>query len=313
MGTAGRTPEPGYVAPYSESGLERATERRGDPAWAECLGRGDVELLVLWGGRCIVGDDGEPSVLVGGEAAALVQRSEEPMLLGISEGRAVFAVDLGHLAEREAVEGVGAAATADLRDLVARLDPVLASRLAYARGLAFWHDHARYCGACGHPTAFSSAGHVRQCTGSACGELLFPRISPAVIVLVEAVGPPPRCLLGRHRLSKAGSFATLAGFVEIGESLEGAVRREVAEETGIEVGAVTYRASQAWPFPGGLMLAFRAEALCDTPRPDGEEVVEARWFTRDELSDLAAVTDGGLGRHDSIDRFLLEDWLDRTA
>lgn len=313
MATAGRTSQLEYVAPYSASGLERATDRRGEPAWVDGVRRGDVEALVLRSGRCIVGADGAPTVLAGDEARTLVQRCEDPMLLGVSAGRAVFAVDLGHLDEREAVELVGGAGTSDLRELVAGLDPVLASRLAYARGLSFWHDHARYCGACGHATASTSAGHVRRCTGPACGELLFPRISPAVIVLVETAGPPPRCLLGRHRLSMPGTFSTLAGFVEIGESLEGAVRREVAEETGIEVLDVRYRGSQAWPFPAGIMLAFRAEALFDTPAPDGDEVVEARWFTREELSALAAPTGGRLGRGDSIDRYLLEDWLHETA
>ena len=127
-----------------------------------------------------------------------------------------------------------------------------------------------------------------MCRDNRCGKLLFPRIEPAVIVLVEAPGAPRRCLLGRHQGAAAGVYATLAGFVEIGESLEDAVRREVAEEAGVQVGAVTYQASQAWPFPAGLMVGFRARAISAAIAADHHELAEARWFTRDELCEQAA-------------------------
>jgi NAD+ diphosphatase len=309
------TPPAEYVAAYSHSSLDRATSLRTDPAWRSSLLGGDLEVLVLRCGRCLVDDDHQPVVLVGDQARALMSGTEEPMLLGLSSdragraGRAVFAVDLKGLDEAEATRRVGAASTIELREIVTRLDGVTASRLAYARGLSIWHDHARFCGICGNPTTSTAAGHARTCTGTACGELHFPRISPAVIVLVESPGPPARCLLGRHRQSRLGGYSTLAGFVEIGESLEEAVRREVAEEAGVKVGQVTYQGSQAWPFPSGIMVAFRALALDDAVQPDGEELVEARWFTRAELSDVAATSDSRLGRSDSIDRMLLEGWL----
>src|SRR5215472_12292 len=136
----------------------------------------------------------------------------------------------------------------------------------------------------------------------------FPRIEPAVIMLVESEGTPRRCLLARHKGSAPGSYSTLAGFVEIGESLEDAVRREVAEETGVKVGPVTYVASQPWPFPSGLMVGFKARAVDDSIRVDGEEILEARWFTPAELADRAA-SGYPLGRPDSIDSHLLRSWL----
>ena len=196
----------------------------------------------------------------------------------------------------------------DIRALVSAVPPAAAGMFAYARGIAHWHRNQRFCGACGGRTDTRSAGHHRICLS--CGNLLFPRIEPAVIVLVELPGEPPRCLLGRHAGAAPGRFSTLAGFVEIGESLEDAVRREVAEEAGVAVGRVTYQASQAWPFPAGLMAGFTAGALASTIRADHSEVLEARWFTAPELR--ARIADPSLGgpyRVDSIGKILIEDWL----
>jgi NAD+ diphosphatase len=128
-------------------------------------------------------------------------------------------------------------------------------------------------------------------------------------MLVENQG---KCLLARHKGSAPGSYSTLAGFVGVCESMEDAVRREVAEETGVPVGRVTYMASQGWPFPSGLMVGFRATALAQTVHADGEEVIEARWFTRAELTEHAGAA-GHLGREDSIDRYLLRSWLEDTT
>jgi NADH pyrophosphatase NudC (nudix superfamily) len=114
-------------------------------------------------------------------------------------------------------------------------------------------------------------------------------------------------------LARAGTrLIPLAGFVGVCESLEDAVRREVAEETGVPVGTVTYLASQGWPFPSGLMIGFRAAALAENVHVDGEEVIEARWFSRDELTEYAAAG-GRIGREDSIDRYLLRSWLEEAS
>src|SRR5712691_10864502 len=137
---------------------------------------------------------------------------------------------------------------------------------------------------------------------------VIPRVEPAVIMLVENQG---KCLLARHKGSAAGSYSTLAGFVSVCESLEDAVRREVAEEAGVPVGTVTYMASQGWPFPSGLMIGFRATAATEAVSVDGEEVLEARWFTRVELAEHAAAG-GRLGREDSIDMYLLQSWLEEA-
>jgi NAD+ diphosphatase len=128
-----------------------------------------------------------------------------------------------------------------------------------------------------------------------------------VITLVTTspeLGREDRCLLARHRGAKPGSFATLAGFVEIGESFEDAVRREVAEETGVAVGEVSHLGSQPWPFPSGIMIGFRSRALTEAIDVDGDELEEARWFTRDQ----ARAANVGQ-RHDSIEHYLIEGWL----
>jgi NAD+ diphosphatase len=196
-----------------------------------------------------------------------------------------------------------------VRDLVAGLSASEAARLAYARGLLYWHRRARYCGSCGAERQSTHGGHARICLNEHCARLVFPRIEPAVLVLVESVSPPGRCLLARHRGAPEGSYSTLAGFVEVGESLEDAVRRKIAEEAGVRVGAVRYQGSQPWPFPAGIMLGFRATALADDIHVDGRELVEARWFTREDLIAWAQNEARGLGRRDSIGRHLLECWL----
>jgi NAD+ diphosphatase len=236
------------------------------------------------------------------------------VFLGVDAGGGgLFAVDLSGLAQDVVLRLAGADAVTGTRTLFAALDADTAAALAYARGLLRWHRDQRFCGACGAPARPDPAGHQRSCTGNRCGKLLFPRIEPAVITLVLAPSPDEsgeagrKCLMGRHQGSAPDAWALIAGFVDIGESLEDAVRREVAEETGVAVGEVRYQASQAWPFPAGLMVGFRAVALSEDIAVDQDEMVEARWFTRAELA--AHLSSRPRTHRDSIGMFLLEDWL----
>jgi NAD+ diphosphatase len=296
---------------YCGGWLDRAGDRRTDPLWIEAtLTASDTRLIPIWRDHCLTnGTPQAPVVLSGAGADAVRQIPGGTVFLGLDGDTGVFAVDLSALTESEALDLAGAERVVDVRALVGTLAPSEASTLAYARGLLHWHRHQSFCGACGAATLSRNGGHLRVCTGDGCGRLLFPRIEPAVIMLVESADVPRRCLLARHKGSAVGGYATLAGFVEVGESLEDAVRREVAEEAGVPVGAVTYVASQAWPFPSGLMVGFRATATAETVAVDGEELVEARWFTRAELAEHAA-SGGRLGRDDSIDRLLLQSWLE---
>ncbi|MGW4497112.1 NAD(+) diphosphatase [Micromonospora sp. NPDC004336] len=296
------------VLAYGGGWLDRAGELRADPErMAALLADPGSVVLPLWRDRCLVAAD-VPVRLTGDRAAGALAVADQTVFLGLDDGSAVFAADLSGLPEAGAVEAAGADDAVDVRALVGRLGPADAAVQAYARGLLHWHRQQRFCGACGASTEARGGGHVRSCTRADCGRLLFPRIEPAVIVLVEAPGAPDRCLLARHAGAREGAYSTLAGFVEVGESLEDAVRREMAEEAGVAVTDVRYVGSQAWPFPAGLMVGFRATAASERVRVDGEELVEARWFTRSELRERVAAG-RPLGRVDSIDHHLLHGWL----
>ncbi|WP_433255489.1 NAD(+) diphosphatase [Streptosporangium sp. CA-135522] len=302
-----RTPPPaGAALPYNGGRLDRAGARRGDPAWVRACRTDPASVAIpLWRDRCLV--EGTTPVTLAAAAAG-----EASTFLGLEGERAVFAVDLSALDEREALRVAGASGSADVRELFSTLDAERAAILAYARGILRWNRDQRFCGACGGGTDSRDGGHLRVCL--TCDKPLFPRIEPAVIVLVEAPGEPRRCLLGRHRASTTGAYSTLAGFVEIGESLEDAVRREVFEEAGVRVHRVDYLASQSWPFPAGLMLGFRATALSEEIHVDGDEVVEARWFTAAQVAEMrSAQIERGAHRGDSIEQFLIDSWMRSPA
>jgi NAD+ diphosphatase len=288
--------------PYNGLLLDRAGAQRGDPDWmARTREHPDTRVLAFWRERCLT-------------AAGLPVSVDDPdaILLGVAGEAGVFAADLSHLDEAAALRTAGADFATDIRTMFRALDREESATLAYARGMLHWARNQRFCGACGNPTEPRHGGHQRVCRG--CGKLLFPRIEPAVIMLVEAPGEPRRCLLARHRGAAPNGYATLAGFVEIGESFEDAVRRELGEEAGVRVTSVAYQASQAWPFPSGIMVGFRAVAESDEVAVDHEELLEARWFTRAQVRDLlAAHRADGRDRPDSIEAFLIQTWLAEEA
>jgi len=306
------------ATPYSGGWLDRASASRIDRPWVLArLSDARSRVLPLWRDRCLV-SAGTPIALAGPQAGPVVEAAGEPVFLGLDGEEPVFTVDLSALELPQCLALAGAEDAAEVRALVSGLSPADASILAYARGVLCWHRNQQFCGTCGGRTKPLHGGHMRQCTGETCAKQWFPRIEPAVLVLVEAPADPDdptgpaRCLLARHHTSAADAYSTVAGFVEVGESLEDAVRREVAEETGVRVGEVAYKTSQAWPFPAGIMLAFRATAVSDAIAVDGEEIVEARWFTRDEVA--ARVAAGRPPwRDDSIGKLLVGGWLAGSA
>lgn len=199
-----------------------------------------------------------------------------------------------------------------LREVVASLadeDVVDAPLVLHAVGLAEWHWSTRHCPRCGGRLEARHSGHVLRCQG--CGRDQFPRSDPAVIMVVtdgESGSAEERALLGRSPGWPRGRYSTLAGFVEPGETMEDAVRREVQEETGVVVGEVTYFGSQPWPLPASLMVGFTARATRTDIDVDGSEIEEARWFTREQMRAEAEagslVLPGGV----SISRSLVESW-----
>ncbi|HTX25049.1 MAG TPA: NAD(+) diphosphatase [Steroidobacteraceae bacterium] len=203
---------------------------------------------------------------------------ERLVLLGwVGDARCVL-VDLG---SEPVVELPAGTSFEELRPLSNRLPRDEAALLAYARAVSIWRGRHRFCGVCGWRTRSERAGHVMRCSNPHCAHEFFPRIDPAIIVLVS---DGERALLGRQPSWPPGRYSTIAGFVEPGESLEDAVAREVREETGVRVSRVDYHSSQPWPFPSSLMLGFHAFAAPDAPIRVGGELDDARWFTREQIA-----------------------------
>jgi NAD+ diphosphatase len=291
-----------YVTPT----LDRVSLNRRDDAWlAHRMAEPESRLLLVWRGQNLILEAPPPAaaLLSLTEGGALLAEAREIALLGLIGERALFAADLSHREEPPALPG---ARFADLRSVGPLLAREEGGLLAYARGLMHWHQRHRFCGVCGSPTESREAGHMRRCTNPACAAEHHPRIDPAVIMRVEHQG---RILLGRQKQWPVGMHSVLAGFVEPGESLEDAVRREVAEEVALRLTEVNYHSSQPWPFPSSIMLGFTAIAEGDQFQVDEHELEMARWFTREEL--LASPEDETfrLPRRDSIARRLVDDWI----
>jgi NAD+ diphosphatase len=293
---------------YAAAGIDRVGHRRKDSAWLEArLVDPGTRFLPIWRSQNLVLQGTPRAVFLAPDA--LTQLASEPVLLGLDEERAFFAVDLSeHETPLDLLIIEDEVEFTDLRRIGPLLERVEGSLLAYARGITYWHQRHRFCGVCGSPTRYSDAGHVRVCSNPACGASHFPRTDPAVIMLVH---DGDRCLLGRQKVWPTGMHSTLAGFVEPGESLEEAVAREVKEETAIEVTDVTYHSSQPWPFPCSIMLGFHARAVSSEISVDESELQAARWFERDWLLTHEDGDDFRLPRRDSIARRLIEDWLRR--
>lgn len=283
--------------------LDRRAEARLKPDWLE-ESRGDPQTiyLVMRQGAALIrpGPEGALSrlALLAGDDPRIATACEcgSAMLLGWYEQRRCVLVDLPS-DQDIAAEGE---AFAELRPLASELPAGEASLAAYARALHLWHANHRYCGRCGGSTLPERAGHLRRCAD--CGHIGFPRLDPAIIVLAH---DGERALLGRQASWAAGRYSTIAGFVEPGESLEDAVRRELREEAGIEARELEYHSSQPWPFPSSLMLGFIARAEAATPVLHDGELEDARWFSRDELRSGEV----RLPPPEAISRQLIDAWL----
>ena len=281
---------------------DRSALRRNDRAWLDARWADPATRVLVVSGTRVRPVDG---------ALRWVSPDQAPdgtrVLLGEREGRTWFAV----------IADAGLAATEPgewfpLRGLLPFLTGgavVQAPLVFHALGIAEWRWVTRFCPRCAGALEAHAAGHELRCVQ--CGKSQFPRTDPAVIMTVthgEPGAPDERCLLGRQAVWPPGRFSTLAGFCEPGETLEDAVRREVAEEVGVRVGEVTYFGNQPWPLPASLMLGFTGHAESTEIVVDEHEIEEARWFTRAEMRAEAEagllVLPGGV----SISRSLVEHW-----
>jgi NAD+ diphosphatase len=287
-----------FAGPY----LDRRADLREDQSWIEAARADSTTLYLLGrGSEQLLRAGTTPGIAFLDRYAPPVAaaQADDLLLLGWFRGTRVVLVDLPPEAS---VELPPDSRFEELRPLAPLLDTEQAGLLAYARALALWRARQRYCGACGSPTVASHAGHCLLCSDPSCGQQYFPRIDPAIIVLVS---DGERALLGRQASWPARRVSTIAGFVEPGESLEDAVVREVAEETGVLVTNVRYDSSQPWPFPSSLMLGFFASAAPGSIVRVSGELEDARWYTREEITSGQALAPPT----QSISWRLIESWL----
>ncbi len=287
---------------FAGSPLDRLDMRRKDLAWlTEQLTAPSTVVAPVWRSRNLVcgGRSAPAAVLLPVDSLRRHLEHEPWALLGSDGERTMLAIDLSRLDGD--LPGAELGSFEDLRRIGSLLPAADAAILAHARGLMQWRTRNRFCSVCGATCQPRDAGHVMVCAG--CGAHHFPRTDPAVIMLVTH---GERVLLGQPaRFREMRVFTTLAGFVEPGESLEEAVAREVWEEAGVRVSNVAYHSSQPWPFPSSIMLGFTAEAMDKEITIDANELVEARWFTREELRSPEGFV---LPPDMSIARRLIQDW-----
>jgi NAD+ diphosphatase len=274
---------PADAAPlvFTASPLDRASHLRRDADWlaarridpkSRYLPLCELKPLIRIGPRP------EIAWLPAARVAGALADGANSVMLGLRDGHCHFALELPPGSAPEP-----GTRYIDTRTIAPQLAAGEAAILAQARSLIDWHARHRFCAACGAETMAREGGHLRAC--ASCPAQHFPRTDPVVIMLAVK---DDRCVLGRQRRFPPGMYSALAGYVEPGETIEDAVRREILEEAGIAVDGVRYLASQPWPFPASLMIGCIAQARGEEIAIDRHELDDARWFSRDTVSAMAA-------------------------
>ncbi len=287
--------------------LDRLVEFRDDQGWVErTLNSSAARFVPLWRNRSLLADTDNGQIAIYLKPGELAQPDtiQPPTLLGTDGKRYFFAVSINDSQQVDVLARHPEARFIDLRLASVDMDAKHAGVLAYAKALHYWQYRHVFCGICGSPNRLESSGHKLVCSNEECGRQSFPRIDPAIIVLITH---GDACLLGRNSNWPPKRFSTLAGFVEPGESLEDAVVREVFEEAQIRLKDIRYVSSQPWPFPAASMCGFYAEAEnrdCGTT----DEMEELRWLTTQEMEAAVANDEVRLPPPVSIAFQLIADW-----
>jgi len=280
--------------------VDRSSHLRKDAEWlATAVQSSDSLFAPVWRDKCLAKGEPYHAVLLKREDVRDFLDEQEVVFLGMYHDKPAFAINVGHGDEAPFAD---AGEFHDLRYLGSAMPADDANLTAHARALVLWHRIQKFCGHCGSETRADCGGNSRTCIADGCKKQIFPRVDPAIIVLVA---DQDRCLLGRQTGWPEDRYSTIAGFVEPGESLEDAVQREVLEETNISTHDIQYHSSQPWPFPSALMLGFTATATSSEIRLNDEELEDAQWFTRKQL--LSGFPK--LPYRLSIARRLVDDWL----
>ncbi|MCH1469158.1 MAG: NAD(+) diphosphatase [Planktomarina sp.] len=310
---------------FGGSALNRAAELRGTEAQAALQAHPSAKTTLFWRGKPLVQDQADEALglaWVDFDHLALGRAADSLVFLGLNEEKEpLFLADISIWEPEELPETLNAfldpsqqvhpAFTngeyfAELRAIMTQLSARDAELAATGRGLLEWHRTHGYCATCGAASNMAMAGWQRNCP--ACNRSHFPRTDPVVIMLITHGN---KVLMGRSHAWPEGMYSLLAGFVEPGETLEAAVRREVFEESGIRVGQVRYLASQPWPFPASLMFGCAGEALNEDIAIDPKEIEDALWVSREEMLDVFEGVHPEIkpARKGAIAHFLLENWL----
>jgi len=312
---------------FGGSGLDRAAELRSDSAEIESLWLASgARVLPMWRGKpLIAGPARDRAGLLPTDHPLLGHAAPDRLLLGRDDAGPIFAADVSAWTP-DASEAATLGAFfdpseqvppgvpddhrfAELRTIMAAVTPRAGELCVTARALFNWHATHGFCARCGARTRVTMGGWQRVCPD--CGGNHFPRTDPVVIMLITRGNA---LLLGRSHGWPEGMYSCLAGFIEPGETMEAAVRREVAEETGVQVGAVRYLSSQPWPFPNSLMLGCHGGALTDTVIVDPYELDDALWVGREEMAQAWAGAHPVIkpARRGAIAHFLIGNWLADT-
>ena len=309
---------------FGGSGLDRAAELRGDAGrLAALLSAPETRVLALWRGKPLLDIETRHPLWLPFDHPLFDEVGDDEVFLGLDAGKARFARDLSAWVPGEPIDTIGAfldpseqvhpsaegAAFCELRAHMVGLTTREAELVASAKALLSWHETHQFCAKCGAKSKMAQAGWQRDCPS--CGAHHFPRTDPVVIMLILSGNS---VLVGRSHGWPEGMYSLLAGFVEPGETLEAAVRRETYEETGVKVGEVGYLSSQPWPFPSSLMFGCIGHATSREITVDPSEIEDARWVSREEMMEVVAGNNSGMkaARKGSIARFLLENWLADT-
>ncbi len=303
---------------FGGSGFDRAAELR--PQAGELWAEPQAQSILLWRGKPLIHED---KVVRLPTSTSVFQACEMRIFLGRDEsGSSLFASDISSWqpedldeenlnsfldkTEQRHPDLPETHAFLELRGIMTKLTPEDAELAATAKAVLGWHRSHQFCSACGAQSEAEMGGWQRACP--ACGTKHFPRTDPVVIMLITHGNS---VLLGRSPGWPEGMYSLLAGFVEPGETMEAAVRREVFEEAGIKVGRVSYLSSQPWPFPASLMFGCIGEAESSDITLDPNELDDALWLTREELADVFAGQHPHIlpARRGAIAHFLLENWL----
>jgi NAD+ diphosphatase len=303
---------------FGGSGLNRAAELRGKEA--DVANETD-RTIVLWRGKPLFDLDGSPSLVMLKNTHPILEGAPQ-YFLGVDAETRIYARDISAWeppadqhpdpfvfydpTHQQHPDLPKTHSFVELRGVMAQITPREAELTASAKALFHWHNSHKFCGRCGGETQSAASGWQRNCT--ACKAPNFPRTDPVVIMLITHGN---NVLMGRSHGWPEGMYSLLAGFIEPGETIEAAVRRETFEETGVKVGEVEYLASQPWAFPGSLMLGCRGEATQNAITVDTNEIEDAIWVSKSDMFDAYLGQNPALkpARKGSIAHFIIERWL----